>query len=60
MNPYLQAQIVNLQSMANNCKETCQWAAKQDDGVISRQEAKTLKAIERAIDKFVRDLKRIK
>lgn len=60
MNPYIAAQIFNIQSMAKVFVQSCEMAALKDDGKISREEAKQLNKIRTATEKFCKELEKIK
>ena len=60
MNPYIEAQIFNIQSMTKVFIQSCEMAATKDDGKISKEEAKQLGKIRAAAEKFCRDLEKIK
>ena len=59
MNPYIAAQILNVQAMARNFDQACQQAAKQNDGKISKEEAKALKKIHSITQHFINDLDKL-
>lgn len=59
MNPYIAAQILNVQAMARNFDQACQQAAKLDDGKISKEEEKTLKKINSITQRFINDLDKL-
>ena len=56
MNSYIAMQILNAQSMAKNFLQSCNQAAKQDDGKISKEEEKTLKKIHAITERFINEL----
>ena len=56
MNPYIKAQIDNITATARMFQKSCELAASQDDGTISKEEAKMLKAINKATDRFIKDI----
>lgn len=60
MNYFITAQISNMISMVKTFQQSCQMAAKQDDGKIDRAEEKQLKKISAAADRFIADLQKIK
>lgn len=60
MNSFIKAQILNITTMAQHFKQSCELAAMQDDGKISKSEEKTLKKINQATDRFIRELNSIK
>lgn len=59
MNTYIKAQILNMISMTRIFKQTCETAARKDDGVVTREEQKLLNEINKAADEFVKRLERI-
>ena len=52
MNPYIKAQIFNMKSMVKVFNQSCELAARKDDEQISKGEAKQLKQIKAAAEKF--------
>ena len=46
--------------MVKTFESSCDMAAKSDDGEVSREEAKTLKKIHKAVAAFTKDLESIK
>ena len=60
MNQFIKSQIINITTMAGAFKEACKLAAIKDDGKISPEEQKQLKRIEKATDKFIKELSAIK
>lgn len=60
MNHYISAQITNMTSMARTFIMSCEMAAKEDDGQISKEEAKTLKKITNATERFIKELDSLK
>ena len=59
-NRFIQAQIQNIITMAGTFKEACRIAALEDDGKIDKEEAKILKRINDATDRYVKELQKIK
>ena len=59
MNTFIQAQCRNMILMVQTFEQACNMAAQKDDGKISREEEKTLKAITAAAEKFKKELKKI-
>ena len=55
MNRYIDAQITNICTMAKTFASSCEFAARQDDGQISKEEAKIIKKIQAATDRFLRN-----
>lgn len=60
MNYFITVQISNMVSMVKTFQQSCQMAAKQDDGKIDRAEEKQLKKINAAADRFIAELQKIK
>lgn len=60
MNVYIKMQIANAISFTNSFIDSCELAAIKDDGVVSKQEAKELKQIKTAAEKFKKKLERLK
>lgn len=59
MNTFIKVQCINMISSAKIFKQAVEMAAKKDDGTISKDEAKTLKAINKATDNFISELQKI-
>jgi len=59
MNSYIEAQCRNMAAIVKTFKTSCEMAAKQDDGTISKQEAKALDKINKAADVFLKELGKI-
>ncbi|MCI7000427.1 MAG: hypothetical protein MR888_08055 [Clostridiales bacterium] len=60
MNSYIEAQIFNMKSMVKVFTQSCELAARKDDGQISKDEEKQLKQIKAAAEKFCKELDKIK
>lgn len=60
MNSYIEAQIFNMKSMVKVFTQSCELAARKDDGQISKDEEKQLKQIKAAAEKFYKELDKIK
>lgn len=60
MNTFIEAQCKNITVMVKNFVNSCEIAAKLDDGQISKTEAKQLKKIQTAAEKFIKELEQIK
>ncbi len=56
MNPYIATHILNAQAMARNFEQSCDQAARQDDGKLSKEEEKLLKKVHAITERFVTDL----
>ena len=59
MNPYMNAEILNLRLTLNTYLQRIQYASIQDDEKISPQEAKAIKRIEKAMNRFAKELDKI-
>lgn len=60
MNSYIEAQIFNIKSMVKVFNQSCEMAAMKDDGKISKEEAKQLNKIKAAVERFCKELDKIK
>lgn len=60
MNEYIRAQIMNMTAMLTTFEQSCKMAATKNDGQIDKEEAKQLKKISAACQKFKNELKKIK
>lgn len=60
MNTYIEMQITNMKMMLNTFTRSCELAAKNDDGKISREEQKQIDKIKAATKKFEKELSEIK
>lgn len=60
MNHYIEAQIFNMKSMAKTFEQSCRMAAQKNDGRIDKDEEKTLKKINAATQRFIKELENIK
>lgn len=60
MNMYMEMQIRNMQVSLKAFIQSCEMAAKADDGSIDRKEQKQLDKIKAAADKFSKELSAIK
>ena len=56
MNPYMKAEILNLRLTLSTYLQRIEYSAIQDDERISLQEAKTIKRIEKAMNRFTKEL----
>jgi len=59
MNYYIDAQIKNMQSITKTFVDACILAAKQGDGIITKDEEKALKQIKAATERFNKDLEKV-
>lgn len=60
MNSYIEAQIFNIKSMVKVFNQSCEMAAMKDDEKISKEEAKQLSKIKAAVERFCKELDKIK
>lgn len=60
MNYFIEAQISTMISMTKTFQQSCQMAAKKDDGKIDKTEEKQIKKINAAADRFIGELQKIK
>ena len=59
MNQFIAGQCRNMLNTVNLFKQSCEMAAKRDDGKISKDEEKTLSRIKKATDSFTKEIERI-
>lgn len=59
MNSYIEAQIMNMTAIAKTFNQSCHMAAMKNDGQIDRAEEKILKKIDKATQRFIKDLENI-
>lgn len=59
MNKFIQLQCKTMISSVLVFLQACKLAAKKDDGCISKEEQKTLDALQAAADSFIRELNRV-
>lgn len=59
MNQFIRAQCRNMDSYLTAFLQSCRTAALQDDGVITKEEEKTLKRLEKSSEKFRAELHRV-
>ena len=57
MNSFMHSQIDNMLIMVQSFYKSCEMAAAADDGSVSREEAKQLKKIQKAVEHFTKELK---
>lgn len=60
MNEYIRSQIINMNAILQTFEQSCKMAATKNDGQIDKDEAKQLKKISAACQKFKNDLNKIK
>lgn len=56
MKAYILAHTLNMKSLVRNFEHACEQAALKGDRKITPEEAKTLKKIHKAVEKFTTDL----
>lgn len=56
MKAYILAHVMNMKSLAQNFEHACEQAALKDDRKITPEEAKALKRIHKAVERFTTDL----
>ncbi len=59
MNLEIQGQILNMKNMVKNFEQICRMAAMKDDGKIDPDEEKTLKKINVASQRFLKELNKL-
>lgn len=59
MNYYIDAQILNMKAMVKTFEQSCHMAAQKNDGIISPEEAKKLKKISAATQRFLKELEKL-
>lgn len=60
MNDYIKAQIFNMTTMVKTFEQGCKMAAMKNDGTIDKTEEKQLKKINKATQRFIKELESIK
>ena len=58
MNDYMKTEVINVRFLINNFLQRLEYAALQDDEKISPEEARTIKRIQKASEKFLKDLEK--
>lgn len=58
MNDFMKAEVVNMRFIINNFLQRLEYAALQDDERISADESKTMKRIQKASNRYLRDLEK--
>lgn len=56
MKDYILAHVINMQSLVKNFEHACEQSTLKDDHKISAEEAKALKKIHKAVERFTTDL----
>ena len=56
MNHYIRSQIENMKMITKAFQQGCQLAAMQNDGQVDKEEAKVMKKIDAAAQKFIKEL----
>lgn len=59
MNSYIEAQIMNMTAITKTFNQSCRMAAMKNDGQIDKTEEKILKKIDKATQRFIKDLQNI-
>ena len=59
MSDYLKTEILNMKLMVNGFQQRLEYAAVRDDERISDEERKTMKRINKAVSRFLKDLDRL-
>lgn len=59
MNQFIKSQCENMIQSVKVFKSSCEFAAKKDDGNISKDEAKNLERIKKTADRFIKGLEKI-
>ena len=60
MNEYIRAQITNILIMTKTFEQSCKMAAMKDDGRIDADEAKIIKKISKATERYQQELEKIR
>lgn len=60
MNSYIDMQIRNMEMVLNTFVQSCEMAARKDDGQIDKVEQKQIDKIRAAVNKFKKELSDIK
>ena len=60
MNDYIKAQIMNMTAIVKTFELSCRMAAEKNDGKIDAIEEQQLKKINKASEKFIKQLNKIK
>ena len=60
MNSYIHSQIFNMITVTKTFEQGCKMAVLKDDGRIDKAEEKALKQIEKATQRFIKDLNCVK
>lgn len=60
MNQYIENQIENMITMAKTFEHACKMSALKNDGIIEKEEQRQLNKINKATERFISDLKKIK
>ena len=59
MNTYIEAQILNMKTMVRTFEQSCKMEALKDDGTIDRAEQKALDRINKASERFIKELEAV-
>ena len=60
MNQYLENQISNMITITKTFQQSCKMSALKNDGGIDKNEQKQLNKINKATERFIADLKKVK
>ena len=60
MNQYIENQILNMITFARTFEQACKMSALRNDGKIEKDEQRQLNKINKATERFVTELKKIK
>ena len=60
MNTYMKAQIDNMISTLKIFQNSCELSARKDNGQIDKDEAKALKTINKAAERFIKEIESLK
>lgn len=60
MNQYIENQISNMVTIVKTFEQSCKMSALKNDGIIEKDEERQLDKINKATERFISDLKKIK
>lgn len=60
MNQYIENQISNMVTIVKTFEQSCKMSALKNDGIIEKDEQRQLDKINKATERFISDLKKIK
>lgn len=58
MNDYMKTEVVNMKLIVNNFMQRLEYAALKNDEKISAEESKIMKRIQKASNRYLRDLEK--